>query len=74
MRITDVTTVLLTGPYTNDPLLLECRKLRSAAFIRIHSDSGLTGIGETDVGYFCPEVVPGIVEFFSPSWAEIQRG
>jgi L-alanine-DL-glutamate epimerase-like enolase superfamily enzyme len=66
MKITDVKTVLLTGPCTNDPYLLECRKLRSAAFIEIHTDTELLGLGETYAGYFCPEMVPQIVEFFKP--------
>src|SRR5687767_6664283 len=66
MRITDVRTVLLTGPSTNDPFLRECVKLRSAALIEIHTNTELIGIGETYAGYFCPEVVPEIVEFFKP--------
>lgn len=66
MKITDVKTILLTGPCTNDPYLSEARKVRSAAFIQIQTDSGLTGIGETYAGYFCPEAVPEIVEFFKP--------
>ena len=66
MKITDVRTILLTGPCTNDPFLREARKLRSAAFIEIHTDSGATGLGETYAGYFCPEVVPSIVDFFKP--------
>jgi L-alanine-DL-glutamate epimerase-like enolase superfamily enzyme len=66
MRITDVRTTLLTGPCTNDPFLREARKLRSAAFIEIFTDVGTIGIGETYAGYFCPEVVPSIVEFFKP--------
>jgi len=66
MKITDVTTVLLTGPCTKDPFLSELRKVRSAAFIRIETDSGLFGIGETYAGYFLPEAVPGIVDFFKP--------
>ncbi|MGH9397282.1 MAG: mandelate racemase/muconate lactonizing enzyme family protein [Terriglobia bacterium] len=66
MKITDVRTVLLTAPSTDDPFLKECRKLRSAAFIEIHTDTELTGIGETYAGYFCPELVPGIVNFFAP--------
>ena len=67
MKITDVNTVLLTGPCTGDPFLLELRKFRSAAFIEIHTDDpGLVGLGETYAGYFCPEVVPQIVEFFKP--------
>lgn len=66
MKITAVTTTLLTGPSTNDRFLREARRLRSAAFIEIHTDTGLTGIGETYAGYFCPEVVPSIVDFFAP--------
>jgi L-alanine-DL-glutamate epimerase-like enolase superfamily enzyme len=66
MKITDVRTVLLTGPSTNDPYLSESRKLRSAAYIEIHSDTELIGLGETYAGYFFPEGVPAIVEFFKP--------
>jgi len=66
MKISNVETILLTGPCTNDPFLSEARKLRSAAFIRISTDEGIIGIGETYAGYFCPETVPAIVEFFKP--------
>jgi L-alanine-DL-glutamate epimerase-like enolase superfamily enzyme len=66
MKITDVKTVLLAGPCTNDPYTLAVRKWRSAAFIEIHTDTELMGIGETYAGYFCPEMVPEIVEFFKP--------
>jgi len=66
MKITNVKTVLLTGPNTNDPFLSEARKLRSAAFIEIETDTEFVGIGETYAGYFCPEIVPEIVEFFKP--------
>ena len=66
MKITDVRTVLLTGPSTNDPYLRESRKRRSAAYIEIHTDTELIGIGETYAGYFFPEGVPAIVDFFKP--------
>lgn len=66
MKITDVQTVLLTGPCTNDRYLSEARQVRSAAFIRIRTDAGLEGIGETYAGYFLPEAVPEIVHFFKP--------
>src|SRR6186713_3006050 len=65
MKIIDVRTTLLTGPSTNDPFLREARKLRSAAFIEIMTD-GPTGIGETYAGYFFPEAVPAVVDFFRP--------
>jgi L-alanine-DL-glutamate epimerase-like enolase superfamily enzyme len=66
MIITDVRTTLLTGPCTNDPFLREARKLRSAAFIEVLTAGGPVGIGETYAGYFCPEAVPAIVDFFKP--------
>jgi galactonate dehydratase len=66
VKITDVRTVLLTGPCTDDPFLSEARKRRSAAFIEVHTDTELVGLGETYAGYFCPELVPGTVAFFAP--------
>jgi galactonate dehydratase len=66
MKITDVQTILLTGPCTYDRYLAEARQVRSAAFIRISTDCELEGIGETYAGYFLPEAVPEIVEFFKP--------
>lgn len=66
MKITNVHTILLTGPCTGDPWLSEARTLRSAAFIVIETDAGITGLGETYAGYFLPEAVPSIVEFFKP--------
>ncbi len=66
MKITDVRTTLLTGPYSADPYILACRPRRSAAFVEIITDVGVIGIGETYAGYFFPEAVPGIVDFFKP--------
>jgi len=66
MKITDVKTVLLTGSSGNDPYLQRVRKRRSAAFVEIHTDTEIIGIGETYQGYHCPEIVPQIVEFFKP--------
>ena len=47
MRITDVKTVLLTASSGDDPFLRNVHKVRSAAFIEIHTDGDLVGIGET---------------------------
>ena len=66
MKITDVRTVLLTGPSTNDRFLREARARRSAAFIEILTDTSHVGLGESYAGYFFPEVVPEIVSFFRP--------
>jgi len=66
MRITDVETILLTGPYSDDPYICALRPRRSAAFIEITTDTEHVGWGETYAGYFFPEAVPEIVEFFKP--------
>jgi L-alanine-DL-glutamate epimerase-like enolase superfamily enzyme len=66
MKITDVRTVLLTGPSTGDPYLAALKRLRSAAFIEIETDTGHIGVGETFVGYCFPEIVPPIVDFLKP--------
>jgi L-alanine-DL-glutamate epimerase-like enolase superfamily enzyme len=66
LRITDVKTVLLTGPCSNDPFINEICERRSAAFIEVHTSLGVVGVGETYAGYFCAELVPAIVEFFKP--------
>jgi L-alanine-DL-glutamate epimerase-like enolase superfamily enzyme len=66
VKITDVRAVLLTGPSTLDPYLSVCRGRRSVALIEILTDENMTGVGETYAGYFCPELVPGIVDFFKP--------
>lgn len=67
MRITEVRTVLLTGPASgSDPFLLGFKATRSAAFIEILTDTELTGLGETCVGYHLPEIVPEIVAFYAP--------
>jgi len=66
MKIVDVQTILLTGPATLDPYMVTCRRRRSAAFIELQTDVGLVGWGETYAGYFCPELVPGVVDFFKP--------
>ena len=62
MKITHVRTILSTAPQRD--IFMKARVRRSAAFILIETDTELTGLGETYAGYFVPEVVPGIVEFY----------
>jgi L-alanine-DL-glutamate epimerase-like enolase superfamily enzyme len=66
VKITDIQTTLLTGPSTADPFFLEARSVRSAALVEIRTDGSHIGIGETYAGYFCPEVVPAVVDFYRP--------
>ncbi|HYF36082.1 MAG TPA: mandelate racemase/muconate lactonizing enzyme family protein [Prosthecobacter sp.] len=64
MKITGIRTLLSTAPQKD--IFMKSRKRRSAAFILIETDTELTGLGETYAGYFVPELVPGIVEFYAP--------
>jgi L-alanine-DL-glutamate epimerase-like enolase superfamily enzyme len=64
MKITHVRTLLSTAPQKD--IFMPARERRSAAFIFIETDTELTGLGETYAGYFVPELVPGIVEFYAP--------
>ena len=59
MRITDVRSVLLTHPYGTEGR-------RSACFVEVETDAGITGTGETYAGVYVPEVAAAIVELFKP--------
>ena len=60
MRITDVHPVLLTHPYGTSG------GQRSACFVEVETDAGITGVGETYAGVYVPEVAASIVELFKP--------
>jgi L-alanine-DL-glutamate epimerase-like enolase superfamily enzyme len=61
MRITDVRPVLLTHPYGTEP-----GGRRSACFVEVETDAGITGVGETYAGVYVPEVAAAIVELLKP--------
>ncbi len=61
MRITDIRPVLLTHPYGSEP-----SGRRSACFVEVATDAGITGTGETYAGVYVPEVAASIVELFKP--------
>ncbi len=71
-RIVDVRTVLLTGPFSDDPWLLRSRRRRSAAFVEIQTADGVVGVGETYLGYFFPEAVPLVVDYVKPILLDAQ--
>lgn len=64
MKITDVTTHLLTSRWVDDPAFPQA--LHSTAVIRIQTDAGTDGLGESTWGYFAPDAVPAMVEYFKP--------
>ena len=73
MKITDVKTVLLTGPCTNDPFLSETRKLRSAAFVEIHTDTEHLGLERPTQAIFRRSPFDSAEEFFSINLVAAER-
>src|SRR5688572_1170600 len=62
MHVVDVRTHLLTTSWTADPAWTGGEAfVRSSALVVVETDEGIDGLGETVMGYFCPEVVPPIV-------------
>lgn len=64
MKITKVTTHLLTTRWTDDPYFPNA--LHSTAIFRLETDAGIDGLGESTWGYFAPDAVPAMVDYFRP--------
>src|SRR5882762_7622372 len=67
MKITQVETILLTASPTEE-IRWSGGALSSvhASLIQVHTDEGVTGLGETYTGIFAPLAVKGIVEALEP--------
>jgi L-alanine-DL-glutamate epimerase-like enolase superfamily enzyme len=67
MKITNIKPILLSAPYgaPNDTELKRFYPLgkRSAAFVIVETDEGVTGLGETYAGVFVPELVAQLVNY-----------
>lgn len=66
LKIKNVTVTLLSAPY-GTPQDTELKRFyplgkRSAAFVEVETDDGLTGLGECYAGVFVPELVVKLVE------------
>ena len=61
MKIVSVECILLSAPYRHADYL------RSASFVRITTDSGAVGIGETYAGVKAPLVAKAIVDVLAPT-------
>lgn len=64
MKITNVITHLLTTQWVDDPSFPQM--LHSTAVLRIETDTALDGLGESTWGYFAPDAVPAMVDYFKP--------
>lgn len=64
MKIVDILTHLLTSRWVDHPYLPA--ELHSTALVQVLTDKGPSGFGETILGYFAPELVPPLVNFYRP--------
>lgn len=67
MKITRLETILLTVPLT-EPLRWSggATTAISASLVRVHTDEGVTGLGESYTGIFAPKVARALAEEFEP--------
>ena len=64
MKITSITCHLLSGRWTGDPAFPH--DVHATAFVEIDTDEGVSGLGEISLGYFAPEAVVSLVDYFKP--------
>ena len=66
MRVTGVRSVLVTAPWSGDPFWATGEPFeRTAALVVVDTDAGVTGIGETIMGYFHAEVVAPLIDYYA---------
>jgi L-alanine-DL-glutamate epimerase-like enolase superfamily enzyme len=63
LRFADIRVHLLTAPWKGDPHWIE-DFYRSSALIEVVASDGTSGLGETAMGYFCPELVLPLVAYY----------
>jgi L-alanine-DL-glutamate epimerase-like enolase superfamily enzyme len=72
MRVSAVRSVLVTAPWTGDPFWQPGEVFeRTAALVVVETDDGLTGVGETIMGYFLPDSVPPLVAYYGGLLVEL---
>jgi len=64
MLITDVRTHLMTARWASDPYFPV--QVHTTAIIEIVTNGGINGVGEAMLGYFIPDAVQPIVDFYKP--------
>ena len=66
MKIVRVETHLLTADWDTVDPYWDGGPQKSTALVRVVTDTGAAGIGESLLGYFIPEAVPSLVEYYAP--------
>ncbi|MBX3538002.1 MAG: mandelate racemase/muconate lactonizing enzyme family protein [Chelatococcus sp.] len=66
MKITRIEPILLTAPLDSGPVAWSGGHIPMfcACLVRVHTDAGITGLGETYGGLFAPEAAKAIVEHY----------
>ena len=66
MKITRLEPILLTAPLGTGPVEWSGGHIPmfSACLVRVHTDAGITGLGETYGGLFAPEAARAVIEHF----------
>src|SRR5687768_11540086 len=62
MKITNLTAHLLTTQWVDDPWFPQ--SLHSTALVRVETDANLEGLGEVTLGYFAPETVVTLIDYY----------
>lgn len=65
-KITSINTSLISAEYGNGKVFGQPKSKKTIALIRIKSDHGLFGIGETYAGIYSPELIEKVVDFLKP--------
>lgn len=63
MKLKDLRAILVTTNWGGDPFWPDGFDI-SSAIIELTAEDGTVGLGETVLGYFCPEAVQPIVDYF----------
>ena len=80
MRVTAVRTLLVTAPWTGDPFWAPGESFspdgepfaRTAALVQVETDAGLSGLGEPIMGYFAPDTVAPVVDYYGRLLIELE--
>lgn len=65
MKITQLGTSLISASWGETDPYWRGGNVKSSAIVTVDTDESITGVGETLIGYFAPEVVPAMVDYYA---------
>jgi len=66
MKINQVRTYLLSDSWASTDPGWKGGDAKSTALVKVDTEEGVSGLGEIILGYFAPEVVPALVDYYAP--------